>query len=94
MLCEFLGASRRISVNVTCTSCEGTQTPVTVVGDSPLDIVGLQSESYTLEVIAVDSSNKRLGNNAVMQAITVNTGTVDHMILIFNMHSSVTYHRQ
>ena len=72
--CEFLGASRRISVNATCTSCEGTQTTITVVGDNPLDIVGLQPESYALKVIAVDSNNKRLGNNSVNQTITVNTG--------------------
>ena len=83
VLCEFLGASRRISVNATCTSCEGTQTPVTAVGNSPLDIAGLQPESYTLKVIAVDSSNKRLGNNSVMQTITVNTGIVNRMILFF-----------
>ena len=75
-MCEFLGASRRISVNVTCTSCEGIQTSITVVGDSPLDIPDLLSENYTIEVVAVDTSNKRLGNNVVVQMITVNTGIV------------------
>ena len=74
VLCEFLGTSRRISVNTTCTSCEGTQTALTVVDNSPLDIVGVMPETYTLKVIAVDSSNRRLGNNSVMQTITVNTG--------------------
>lgn len=72
--CEFLGASRRISVNGTCRSCEGTQTPVKMVGNSPLDVVGLQAESYALEVIAVDSNDRRLGDNSVMETITVNTG--------------------
>ena len=73
--CEFLGASRRVSVNATCTSCEGAQAVVTAVGNSPLDIPDLLSEDYTVEVIAVDGSNKRLGNNEVTQTITVNTGT-------------------
>ena len=73
--CEFLGASRQVSVNVTCTSCEGAQAVVTAVGNSPLDIPDLLSEDYTAEVIAVDVSNKRLGNNEVTQTITVNTGT-------------------
>ena len=75
VVCEFLGAPRRISVNATCTSCQGVQTPTTVVGDSPLDIPDLLSEDYALEVIAVDASNKRLGSNAVTQTITVNTGS-------------------
>ena len=73
--CEFLGASRRVSINATCTSCEGAQAVVTAVGNSPLDIPDLLSEDYTAEVIAVDASNKRLGNNEVTQTITVNTGT-------------------
>ena len=74
VLCESLGTSRRISVNTTCISCEGTQTALTVVGNSPLDIVGLMPETYTIKVIAVDSSNRRLGNNSIIQAVTVNTG--------------------
>lgn len=79
VLCEFLGASRRISVDVTCTSCEGAQTPVTVVGNNPLDITDLLSEEYTLEVIAVDSTNRRLGSNSVVQTITVSTGSYSNI---------------
>lgn len=71
VLCEFLGASRRISVNATCASCEGA---AIVIGNSPLDIPNLLSESYSVEVIAVDGSNKRLGDNSIAQTITVNTG--------------------
>ena len=76
MSCEFLGVSRRVSVNATCTSCEGAQAVVTAVGNNPLDIPDLLSEDYTVEVIAVDASNKRLGDNLITQAITVNTGIV------------------
>ena len=75
VVCEFLGTLRRISVSVLCTSCQGIHEPFTVFGNSPLDIPDLLSEDYSLEVIAVDASNKRLGSNAVTQTITVNTGT-------------------
>ena len=78
VLCEFLGASRRISVNATCTSCEGSQQPITVIGNSPLNIAGLRPETYTLKIIAVDRNNKRLGSNSIMQSVTVNTGTFIH----------------
>lgn len=78
VLCEFLGASRRISVNATCASCEGA---TIVIGNSPLDIPNLLSESYSVEVIAVDGSNKRLGDNSVVQTITVNTGIVICILL-------------
>ena len=67
-------------MNATCRSCGGTQATVTAVGNNPLDIVGLQPESYALKVIAVDGNNKRLGNNSVMQTITVNTGIITKSI--------------
>ena len=82
--CEFLGASRRVSINATCTSCVGAQAVVTAVGNSPLDISDLLPEDYTIDVIAVDASNKRLGNNVVTLTITVNTGIV---IVIFSISS-------
>jgi len=75
VLCDFLGTSTRISVNATCTSCEGVQTPVIVAGNSPLDIQDLLSERcYAVEVIAVDASSKRLGSNSVIQMISIATG--------------------
>ena len=82
--CEFLGLPRQISINATCTSCVGAQAVVTAVGNSPLDISDLLSEDYTVDVIAVDASNKRLGNNVVTLTITVNTGIV---IVIFSISS-------
>jgi len=74
VLCDFLGASQKISVNATCTSCEGIQTPVTITGNAPLDIANLLPENYTVEVIAVNANNSKLENNSIIRAILVSTG--------------------
>jgi len=75
VLCDFLGASQRISANATCTSCEGIQTPVTITGNTPLDIPDLLPENYTVEVIVIDRNNRRLENNSIAQMVSVSTGT-------------------
>jgi len=76
VLCDFLGASQKISVNVTCTSCEGIQTPITITGNTPLDISDLLPENYTVEIIAVHTNNNKLENNSIIRAILVSTGTL------------------
>ena len=71
---RYLCAPKLISVNTTCASCEGIQTPVTVTGNSPLDIPNLLPENYTIEVFAVDTNNRKLENNSIIQVISVSTG--------------------
>ena len=82
VLCDFLGASQRISVNATCTSCEGIQTPVTITGNTPLDISDLLPENYTVEMIAVDANNRRLENNSIAQMVSVSTSMYLYIISI------------
>jgi len=82
VLCDFLGASQQISVNTTCTSCEGIQPPVTITGNIPLDISDILPENYTVEVIAVDANNRRLENNSIAQMVSVSTSMYLYIISI------------
>jgi len=74
IVCSFVGAPRQLSISVTCNDCTIPQPPVTIIATSPIDIPDFMAARYSVEIFAVDSSEKRVEDNTIVKTTTVFTG--------------------
>ena len=76
IVCSYVGVARQISISITCDDCETPQPPVTMIGASPMDIPDFSAANYTVEIYAVDNSEKRVEDNTIVKSVTVFTGVI------------------
>ena len=74
IFCSFVGVARQISISITCDDCGTPQPPVTMIGASPMDIPDFSAANYTVEIYAVDNSEKRVEDNTIVKPVIVFTG--------------------
>ena len=75
--CKLFGELAKVNVILDCTSCTGSSTRYSILGDSPVVIPELSAGNYTAEIIAVNVDNDYADVKMFMMSDNVVTTTTN-----------------